>query len=159
MRTRLLAAATLSAALLAPLTPARAADAPLTGDTVEAAQVWATFERWLKAYEAGDLEGIMAIFDRDVIFEFQGGPDANADMLRRDYADDLKSRAPGTRWVPRVEEVHADGNTAFVRSMWELHVGDKVTQRNRSMDVFQRRDGHWNILRSINYPAKGRAAC
>lgn len=159
MRTRLLAAATLSAALLAPLAPARAADAPLTGDTAAAAQVWATFERWMKAYEAGDLEGIMAIFDRDVIFEFQGGPDANADMLRRDYADDLKSRAAGTRWVPRVEEVHADGNTAFVRAMWELHVGDKVTQRNRSMDVFQRRDGHWNILRSMNYSAKVRAAC
>jgi ketosteroid isomerase-like protein len=159
MRIRLLAAATLSAALLAPLAPSRAADAPLTGDMAAAAQVWSTFEHWLKAYEAGDLDGIMAIFDRDVIFEFQGGPDANADMLRRDYADDLKARAAGTRWVPRVEEVHADGNTAFVRSIWELHVGDRVTQRNRSMDVFQRRDGHWTILRSINYPAKARAVC
>jgi uncharacterized protein (TIGR02246 family) len=159
MRTRLLAAATLSVALLAPLTPSRAAEVPLTGDKAEAAQVRATFEHWLKAYEAGDLEGIMAIFDRDVIFEFQGGPDANADMLRRDYAADLKSRAPGTRWVPQVEEIHAEGNTAIVRSTWELHVGDKVAQRNRSMDVFQRRDGHWSILRSINYPAKGRPAC
>jgi ketosteroid isomerase-like protein len=159
MRIRLLATAILSTALLAPLVPSRAADVPMTGDTAEAAQVWTTFEHWLKAYEAGDLDGIMAIFDRDVIFEFQGGPDANADMLRRDYAADLKARAAGTRWVPRVEEVHADGNTAFVRSMWELHVGDKVTQRNRSMDVFQRRDGRWNILRSINYPAKARAAC
>lgn len=158
MPKRLLATAALSAALLAPLATARAADAPLTGDTTEAAQVWETFEHWLKAYETGDLDGIMAIFDPDVVFEFQGGPDATADMLRRDYVADLKSRAPGTRWVPRVEEVHAEGSLAFVRSVWELHVVDKVTQRNRSMDVFQRRDGHWRILRSVNYPEKAPAA-
>jgi len=155
MRKRLLAA--LTAALLAPLAPARAADAPLTGDTAAAARVWDTFEHWLKAYESGDLPGIVAIFEPDVIFEFQGSPDATADMLRGDYEADLKSRAPGTRWVPRVEEVHAEGSLAFVRAVWELHVGDQVTQRNRSMDVFQRRDGRWRILRSINYPEKAPA--
>jgi ketosteroid isomerase-like protein len=159
MHRRFSVATALFLALQALCTPSPAADAPLTGDTAEAAQVWATFEHWMKAYEAGDLDGIMAIFDPAVIFEFQGGPDATADMLRRDYAADLKSRMSGTRWVPQVEEVHAEGSTAFVRSMWELHVGDKVTQRNRSMDVFQRRDGHWSILRSMNYPAKGRPAC
>lgn len=158
MHARRLVTAALSAALLASFAPARAVEAPLTGDTVQAAQVWDTFERWLAAYEAGDLDGIMAIFEPDVIFEFQGGPDASADMLRRDYVADLKSRAPGTRWVPRVEEVHADGDMAFVRSVWELRVGDKVAQRNRSMDVFQRRDGRWRILRSINYPEKASAA-
>jgi len=158
MPRRLLAAA-LAAALQLPLAPAFAADAPLTGDKAAAAQVWGEFERWLRAYETGDLDQTMAIFDPDVIFEFQGGPDAGADMLRRDYAADLKSRSPGTRWVPRVEEVHAEGGIAFVRAVWELHVGDKVTQRNRSMDVFHQRDGRWRILRSINYPEAARKAC
>ena len=138
---------------------AHAADVPSSGDTAAAAEVWKTFDHWLAAYESGDLPGIMAIFAPDVVFEFQGSPDESFADLQRDYTADLESRAPGTRWVPRVEEVHADGNTALVRAMWELHVGDKVTQRNRSMDVFQRRDGRWTILRSINYPAKARAAC
>ena len=149
---RLLASAALATALQASAPSARAGDAPLTGDTVAASQVWDTFEHWLRAYESGDLAQIMAIFDPGVVFEFQGSPDANADVLRRGYEADLKSRAPGTRWVPRVEEVHAEGTMAFVRSVWELHVGAKVTQRNRSLDVFHYGDGHWRILRSINFP-------
>ena len=159
MPRRLLAAALVATALQLPMSPAFPTDAPLTGDKTAAAQVWSEFEHWLRAYETGDLDQTMAIFDPEVILEFQGGPDSSAEMLRRDYAADLKSRSPGTRWVPRVEEVHAEGGTAFVRAVWELHVGDRVTQRNRSMDVFHQRDGHWRILRSINYPDAARKAC
>ena len=152
MHNRLSIAAVVVSTLLVSASPARSADAPLTGETASAAQVWDAFERWLQAYESGDLAQIMAIFDPDVVFEFQGAPDATIDALRRDYGADLKSRAPGTRWMPRVEEVHAEGTMAFVRSVWELHVGDKVMQRNRSLDVFHRIDGRWRILRSINFP-------
>ena len=153
MSARIVAIAAAVLALNAPLA-ARAADVPMTGDAAAGAQVWNTFEHWLKAYDAGDLPGILAIFAPDVIFEFQGGPDASLADLRRDYEADLKSRAPGTRWVPRVEEVHAEGSMAIVRSVWELHVGQRVTQRNRSMDVFVRQGDDWRILRSINYPEK-----
>ena len=149
---RFLAAACCACALQALAAPAHAGDVPITGDTAAAGQVWDTFDHWLRAYERGDLEGIMAIFDPDVIFEFQASPDASAAVLRRDYEADLKARAPGTRWVPRVEEVHAEGSMAFVRSVWELDVAGKVQQRNRSLDVFHRHDGRWSILRSINYP-------
>ena len=153
MSARLIAIAAVVFALHAPL-GAHAADVPMTGDAAAGAQVWNTFEHWLKAYDAGDLPGILAIFAPDVIFEFQGGPDAGLADLRRDYEADLKSRAPGTRWVPRVEEVHAEASMAIVRSVWELHVGERVTQRNRSMDVFVRQGDGWRILRSINYPEK-----
>ena len=159
MHQRLLVVVALVGALQLSAAPARAVDVPLTGDTAAAAQVWHEFEHWLHAYETGDLDGTMAIFDPEVVFEFQGGPDASAAMLRRDYESDLKSRAAGTRWVPRVEEVHAEGGMAIVRAVWELHVGDKVTQRNRSMDVFHQRDGRWRILRSINFPEVSRKAC
>ena len=151
MHVRLLAISAAVVALQAPL-PAAAGDVPLSGDTAVATQVWDTFEHWLRAYEEGDLPGIMAIFDPDVVFEFQGSPDESFAGLRRDYTADLKSRAPDTRWVPRVEEVHAEGSMAFVRSVWELHVGARVTQRNRSLDVFHRQGGDWRILRSINFP-------
>ena len=154
MAARLLAIAATVVALQASPAAFAAADVPLTGDTGTAAQVWDTFDHWLHAYEQGDLPGIMAIFAPDVVFEFQGSPDESFADLQRDYTADLKSRAPGTRWVPRVEEVHAEGSMAIVRSVWELHVGDRVTQRNRSMDVFHRQGADWRILRSINYPEK-----
>jgi ketosteroid isomerase-like protein len=148
--------ALLACALQAYFAPVQARDVPMTGDTAAAGQVWDTFEHWVRAYEDGDLKGIMAIFDSDVVFEFQGSPDASAEMLRQDYEADLKARAPGTRWVPRVEEVHAEGSMAFVRSVWELDIAGKVTQRNRSLDVFHRHDGRWLILRSITYPEAAR---
>ncbi len=43
---------------------------------------------------------------------------------------------------------------AIVRSVWELHVGDRVTQRNPGVDVFHRQGADWRILRSINDPEK-----
>ena len=152
-----------AAALASVSTPGRAAEVPMSGDRVASAEVWNTFEGWLRAYAAGDLPQVMAIFDRDIVFEFQGSQDESFDDLRRDYESDFKTRAPGTTWRPRVEEVHAQGDMAFVRSVWELHVAgqgegapEKIAQRNRSLDVFCKRDGRWRILRSINYPEKVR---
>ena len=100
MPRRLLAAALVATALQLPMSPAFATDAPLTGDKAAAAQVWREFEHWLRAYETGDLDQTMAIFDPEIVLEFQGGPDSGAEMLRRDYAADFKSRAPGTPSLP-----------------------------------------------------------
>jgi len=143
--------------------PAGASDVPMSGDLVASAEVWRTFESWLQAYATGDIQRVMTIFDRDVVFEFQGSKDESFDDLRRDYDNDFRTRAPGTAWKPRVEEVRAQGDMAFVRSVWELHVAgqgdgapDGIAQRNRSLDVFCRKDGRWQITRSINYPEKTR---
>ncbi len=138
-----------------------AAAVPMGGDMAASSEVWRTFEGWLQAYAAGDLTHVMAIFDNDVVFEFQGSKDESFEDLRRDYENDFKTRTPGTTWKPRVEEVRAQGNMAFVRSVWELHVPGqgasapgRIAQRNRSIDVFCKQDGHWRIIRSINYPEK-----
>jgi len=154
-----LLSASLAATLL--VAQARADDVPLNGDKAAAAEVLRTFQAWTRAYAAGDMAGVMAIFDPDVLFEFQGGKDERLDDLRRDYETDFKTRAPGTTWQPRLEEVRAQGELAFVRSTWELHVAgqgegaaDTVKHRNRSVDILGRQDGRWRILRSFNYPEK-----
>jgi uncharacterized protein (TIGR02246 family) len=131
----------------------------LSGDANGAGEVWATFQSWVKAYDAGDVARIMDIFDKGVVFSFQGNRDESYDDLRRDYEADMKTRKPGTSWVPQVEEVYAEGKLAFVRSIWELRVSSEPAQsqvkaRNRSMDVLRKDDGKWHIIRSINYPEK-----
>jgi uncharacterized protein (TIGR02246 family) len=136
-----------------------AAPGNLSGDTKASAEVWSTFQAWLHAYDAGDLTQIMAIFDRGVVFAFQGAKDQSYDHLRRSYESDLKTRTPGTTWVPDVEEIYSDGRLAFVRSIWELHVfsattQDQVKARNRSLDVLRKEAGSWRIIRSINYPER-----
>ena len=138
--------------------PAAAADVPLAGDAVKARAAWGAFETWLVAYEKGDLAGVMAIFAPDVVFSWQGIPDQRLADLQAAYVADFESRAPGTAWVPQVEEVHAEGKLAFVRSRWEQVAtaadGAKtVTARNRSIDVLRLDDdGQWRIFRSLNYP-------
>jgi len=133
-----------------------------SGDTAAAQAVWSTFEAWLKAYAAGDLDGSMRIFDPAVVFAFQGQKDQTYADLEAGYRDEFAKRkqsGAGTEWVPTVEEVYAQGQTAFVRSVWEGRErtadGVKVTARNRSIDVFRRgADQRWRIFRSLNYPEK-----
>ncbi len=132
----------------------------LAGDKARAAEVWTTFERWLVAYAKGDLATVMAIFDPQVRFTFQGVDDQGLKELQAGYVDDFKGRGTGTVWAPKVEEVYADGNMAIVRATWEQRVTlpDRnvvIRERNRSMDVLRRTsDGKWVIFRSMNYPER-----
>jgi ketosteroid isomerase-like protein len=142
--------------------PSHAADIAkpkLTGDTRLAAQVWNEFGAWLAAYEAHDLDKVMAFFDKDVQFTFQGVRDANYESLKAAYANDFRIEKPGTRWVAVPEEVFADGRMAIVRSWWELRVpdgngGTLVKERNRGMDVLRKSRNGWKVIRSINYSDK-----
>lgn len=140
--------------------PCPAAEVPLAGD-LAAGQVWDVFSAWLSAYEKGDVPQIMAIFDKAVVFESQSAPDEGWDDLQRDFRSDMQTRKPGTRWVPRVEEVRAEGRMAIVRAVWDLHEPgadgrDVVRESNRSLDVFVQREGRWVILRSINFADRRR---
>jgi ketosteroid isomerase-like protein len=147
---------TLALAILIIAAPAAIAAPPLHGDAAAAGQVWSTFERWLAAYEQGDLESTMRIFDPEVVFAFQGGPDQSYADLRKGYVADFAARAPGTVWTPQIEEIHAEGKLAFVRSRWELRVtsggNTVVKERNRSIDIFHLSADGWKIIRSLNYP-------
>jgi ketosteroid isomerase-like protein len=141
-------------------TPAAPAEGEVrfTGDAGKAKAVWRTFEHWLAAYSKGDLASVMAIFDRDVRFSYQGVKDQGYADLERSYIRDFRARKPGSEWVPDVEEVFADGRVAFVRAVWELRVDGvggrkEVKGRNRSMDLLRSGpDGKWRIFRSMNYP-------
>jgi uncharacterized protein (TIGR02246 family) len=133
------------------------AEPPLRGEAVKARQVWTTFERWLAAYEKGDINGVMAIFDPEVVFAYQGVKDQKHADLKAAYAADFKSRSEGSTWVPVLDEVYADGKLAFVRATWELRVKSPdgqtdVKERNRAIDVLRQTPNGWRIIRSINYP-------
>ncbi|HLX25299.1 MAG TPA: substrate-binding domain-containing protein [Usitatibacter sp.] len=141
---------------LAALLPAHG-EIRFEGDPAAAKAVWATFQRWVQAYDKADLEGTMSIFDAGVVFTFQGGPDQSYADLRKGYEQDFRSRPPGTSWVPLVDEVHADGNLAFVRATWELRVAGVAKEHNRSVDILRLSQGQWRIIRSFTFPEKSMA--
>ncbi len=160
MKRPLLTSFIVALASLVWLGPASSAeDVHLEGNAAAATAVWSAFQHWLQAYDRADLEQTMAIFDPNVVFVFQGSKDQSYGDLRKGYEQDFRSRAAGTAWVPHVDEVHADGNLAFVRATWELRVpapggAPRVTERNRSLDILRQSDGRWRIIRSFNFPEK-----
>jgi uncharacterized protein (TIGR02246 family) len=122
-------------------------------------ELQSVFESWTTAYDKGDLEGTMRIFAPEIVFAFQGSKDQTYEDLKHGYVQDFSTRAPGTTWVPHIEEVYAEGSLGFVRSIWELKVksetGEVLTKaRNRSVDILSKRSGSWRIIRSFNYPEK-----
>jgi hypothetical protein len=107
-----------AAALIVGSGMADASQVPLAGDKARAAEVGKTFEKWLEAYDVGDLKGTMDIFDPEVNFAFQGGRDQTYADLEASYVSDFKTRSPGTVWSPEIAEIYADDRLAFVRSVW-----------------------------------------
>jgi ketosteroid isomerase-like protein len=121
------------------------------------ANLRATFDAWVGAYEKRDLQGAMAIFDRDVIFQFQGAPDQTYADLEAGYRADFAHADASRRWRPRFESVMVSGDLADMFSTWRLEITQdgetRVAQTNRGVDVFKRGlDCRWRIVRSLNYP-------
>jgi uncharacterized protein (TIGR02246 family) len=128
--------------------------APATEDEVQEA-----FTAWTEAYNARDIEGVMAIFDRTVLFEFQGAPDSHYSELEAAFrAEFAQPAAEGARWIAEPDTIMLSGEMANVISTWRQQVrgaegGVEIRQTNRAIDVLQRgADCRWRITRSLNYP-------
>ncbi len=139
-----------------------AASEPAASEKQIEAEVRAEFARWTEAYKRHDLQGTMMIFDPQVRFAFQGGPDVGYAELERSYVADFKTNSTA-EWVGSIDEVQASGDLAAEFSSWKLidHRGGKeiVLEENRGMDLFRRNArGEWRIVRSLNYPVKPPAA-
>jgi uncharacterized protein (TIGR02246 family) len=141
----------LSLALFAALltTPTLAACPAGSADDIRAA-----YTRWLAADDAHDLDGTMAIFDRDVVFEFQGAPDSGWDALKASYKAEFASASAG-KWTPSFDHMELSGDLAAAFATWTYTKSGKATQQNVSVDVFRRNAAcDWHIVRSLNYPKK-----
>ncbi|MBV9991414.1 MAG: DUF4440 domain-containing protein [Alphaproteobacteria bacterium] len=143
-------------ALVAPLmaacsAAASASCAPSAPDDLKAA-----YATWQAAYRAHDLDGTMAIFSRDVVFQFQGAPDMDWQALRRSYESEFAA-ASGEEWVAEPGSIEVSGDLGVVFSQWRLvpHAAGAAKAHNNSVDTFKR-DGtcRWRIVRSLNYPLK-----
>lgn len=121
------------------------------------ASLHATFDAWVAAYDARDLQGTMAIFDPSVVFQFQGTPDQSYADLESGYRTDFAHADPTQKWVPTFESVIVSGNLADMFSTWRLEINKdgaaQVVQTNHGVDVFRRgADCRWRIVHSLNYP-------
>jgi len=123
------------------------------------AQVREEFSRWMKAYDARDLAGTMAIFAPEVRFEFQGSAEQNWKALEQGYVHSFGK--PGqTTWVPAWDQILVSGQLATAFSTWRAVVTEpggkpEVRAENRGVDVLRRgADCRWRIVHSLSFPVK-----
>lgn len=140
-----------------------AAMAALIGSTAKAtaadtamklADATAVFNQWIAAYQTRNVDKIMAVFDKNLVYSSQGEGDQTFNELKASYVSYFASRSSPTRWKATAKEIHAQAGLAVVVSIWEetekANPGEMVS-RLRSIDVFKRTPAGWKIVRTINY--------
>lgn len=135
--------------LIVLVSPAEAACPAASADDIRKA-----YTAWLAADAAKDVDKVMSIFDKRVVFQFQGSPDADWAALRASYVAQYASHQDGT-WSPHFDNIEVSGDMAAAFATWSFLKDGKAAQTNISVDVFRRDDAcAWHIVHSLNYPKK-----
>ena len=134
-----------------------AAPRSLAGDKQATQDVKHFYERWIQAFEKRDLAALMSCYDKGVVFSMQGQPNANLAGIRAGFEADFKAFAKGATWLPKIEQVYADGALIVVIARWEyLDKGQsgkiESLYRIRSVDVLTPSADGLKILHTVNYP-------
>ena len=118
------------------------------------AEIQAVFEGWAKAFEAKDLNGVMAIYAPgdaltayDVVppLQFKG-----ANAYRQDYADFFAQFAGPIHVEDRDRHIEVEGDTAYVygleRMTGQLQDGTPVDMWLRYTEGLKAIGGHWRVV-------------
>jgi ketosteroid isomerase-like protein len=114
----------------------------------------AVFNQWIAAYQTRNIDKLMSVFDKSLVYSSQGEGDQTFNELKASYLNYFASRSAPTRWKATAKEIHAQSGLAVVVSIWEEHDRDnpkEILSRLRSIDVFKRTPAGWKIVRTINY--------
>jgi uncharacterized protein (TIGR02246 family) len=98
---------------------------------------------------AGDLDGLVALYEPDAVFEAQPGVVVHGRAAIRDALGQLLSLHPTI--TAETVQVLVGGDVALVVNQWELTGtaadGTAVHQSGRSSDVVRRQpDGRWMVV-------------
>lgn len=110
-------------------------------------------EGFKKAYDAGNLEGILAYYTEDLIKLRDGAPaETKRDLASRVAAvfERFNSTVDAT-----VEEVISSGDLAVVRGTFHVTLtskqgGDEHVLDRRYLEVWRKQDGQWKVARTMD---------
>lgn len=127
---------------------------PVLNDTARKQEIRALLERWTKAFEARDLNGVMSIYAPgntliayDVVapLQYQG-----ADAYRKDYAEFFQQFSGPLQVEQRDDHIDASGDMAVAygleRMTGRLKNGTPVDVWMRYTDQLKRIDGQWLVV-------------
>lgn len=134
--------------------PDAGVDATAGGGAPATEQVADLSRAWLDAYFAGDIEDILAIMHEDAVVMPHDQPDARGEAGIRDY---LASRTlpAGLDFSSDPGEVRINGDWAYARGRFtvdrEAATGEPGSRQNgRYLLLYEKVDGDWKVLKSID---------
>jgi uncharacterized protein (TIGR02246 family) len=132
--------------------------APQVGaETGPETAIRAALEQWRQDFNARKSAHICDLFATELLYDFQGLPEQNYQLLCDRLHKALASKTPNITYGLRIKEVIVSGDLAVVRLTWISTVtaadGASETDDEQGLDVFAKQaDGSWKIIRYIAYP-------
>jgi uncharacterized protein (TIGR02246 family) len=145
-------AALVAASFLALVGCAKSAP-PAPDAAADEAAIRAVNPAWFKAYNAGDVDGVAALYAEDAVLNIPGAAPARGHAaIREGLAKDIAASAAGgfTLSQAPMSEMGVSGDLA-----WEWNtftVADKsgaTVDAGKYVTVYGRKDGKWLIIRDI----------
>jgi uncharacterized protein (TIGR02246 family) len=110
---------------------------------------------WADAFNAGDMDRLMALYGPDVVYMYQDGPtDIGKTSLATGYQAML-DRNNG-HLSPHIDEISVFGKIAFLRGTFQLTMTPKTggkpyeTHRRLLEILHKEHDGTWRVIRGMN---------
>lgn len=126
---------------------------PAADAAADEAAIRAVNPAWFKAYNAGDVDGVAALYADDAVLNIPGAaPARGRPAIREGLAKDIAASAAGgfTLNQPAMSEIGVSGDLG-----WEWNtftVTDKAgatVDAGKYVTVYGRKDGKWLIIRDI----------
>jgi len=119
-------------------------------------EIAAAIDRFIRAYNAGDLEQLLACYADDLIKDRQGA----AAETRGETAERIRSvfRDYEGRLSVSNDEIVASGDLAYARGSLKITLtpragGPPLHLQRRFLEIWRKREGRWLVVRTMDNTA------
>ncbi len=113
----------------------------------------ASISEFIRVYNAGNLEGVLAYYSDDLIKIRQGGPaETKAETAKRvaGVFDKFHSRVDVTN-----DEIRVSGEMAYTRGTFRVTLtpkagGEPQMIERRYLEIWRKEDGRWRVARTMD---------
>lgn len=120
------------------------------------AAIEAAIAAFVRGYASGDLEGVLAYYDADLIKLRQGAASESKEDVSRRVEEVFREH--DTRVDVVNDEVAVSGNMAYTRGSYRVTLrpragGEIITVDRRYLEIWRKRDGRWVVFRTMDNTA------
>ena len=131
-----------------------AQSAPPAADTAaDEAAIRAADSTWFAAYNAGDVDGVAALYADDAVVSVPGAPPARGSAaIREALARDMEGTSKGgfTLTPSATPETGASGDLGYIWNTFKVTDKSGATvDAGKYLTLAARKDGKWRIIRDI----------